>query len=218
MITPRTRKTGPQYIASALALTIGVALTGCTVDNDGTPEETVTMSPAEAAYIPASADGPAQNVPKPVLPTVASENSPEGAIATVSYFWDAIDYGRLTGETEYAGDVAHYVCDLCTTLIYRWEQIYEDHAWAVLHDETQLEVTETHGYFDDQDDRWIAVRFAMTEPASDFYQDGELVEEESHEAETYEGWWAELRYDEDARGWEIRWLETADAVAEAPTS
>lgn len=212
-----TKRSLQASLAGALSLVLATGLTGCAVDEQAAleHEKSVDISPVEAAeYVPASDEGPAQNVPEPTLGAVASENSPQGAVETVLYFWEAIDYGRLTGDTQYAADVTHYVCDLCSNLIYRWDQIYEDNGWAALHDETTVEVVETHGYHDEQDDRWIVALFNMTEPASDLYQDGELVEDESYEAETHEGWRAELRYDEAAQAWEIRWLDTDTTLVE----
>lgn len=218
-MTPPTLMRRPRFlIVSATTLLLTVALTGCALNKNDDPaddDESVNISPIESAeYVPGSADGPAQHVPTPQLRAVAAENSPQGAVETLLYFWDAIDYGRQTGDTQYAADVAHHMCDLCTTLIYRWEQIYQDNGWAILHDETDLEIYETHGYHDENDDAWIAVLFEMTEPASDFYQDGEFVADESYDAETHEGWWAELRYDEAAQGWEIRWIDFDDAMAD----
>lgn len=207
-------------VVGTLGLALAAGLSGCAVDEPAAleHEKSVNISPVEAAeYIPASDEGPAQNVPEPTLDAVASENSPQGAIETVLYFWEAIDYGRLTGDTRHAADVAHYVCDVCSNLIYRWDQIYEDNGWAALHDETQVEVVETHGYHDEHDDRWIVALFSMTEPASDLYQDGELIADESYNAETHDGWWAELRYDETAQAWEIRWLDTGTAPVESAT-
>lgn len=194
---------------------LAMFLTGCALHKNSDPdqEQSVNISPIEAGeFVPASEDGPAQNVPKPTLGTVAEENNPQGAIETVLYFWEAIDYGRHTGDTQYAADVSHYVCELCTTLIYRWEKIYEDNGWATLHDASRVEITETHGYHDEGDD-WILALFTMTEPASDLYQDGEFIEDESYGAETHDGWWAELRYDESAQAWEIRWIEVNGALA-----
>ena len=178
-------------------------------------EETVEISPLEdQPYIAASEEGPAQNVTEPVLPEVARENSPAGAKATVEYFWQGVDYVRLTGEAGPAASVAHYMCDICTDVIFRWQQIYEDGAWALLHGESELEMVETQSYSDEErQDEWTAVIFNVTEPASDFFIDGQLVEEETLDETTLGGWWAELTYDEASQQWQIEWIDQDDSLA-----
>src|SRR5699024_4506665 len=113
------------------------------------------------------------------------EDTAEGAQATVEYFWKAVDYGRLTGETEPIAQVAHYVCESCNQLIYKWEQIYADGAWATLEGETRIKILEVQqNYSEERDEQWTAVFFEMAEPSSSFYQDGVLDEDASSEGGT----------------------------------
>lgn len=62
---------------------IATAITGCTNNpDDGAAEQTeVSAIPSAQAenYVPASADGPAQNVPEPNMSAKAIENSIDGA-------------------------------------------------------------------------------------------------------------------------------------------
>ena len=51
-------------------------------------------------YIAASADAPAQNVPKPLIPEKMKENSPEGAYALMGYWLASQNYLILTGDVE----------------------------------------------------------------------------------------------------------------------
>ena len=51
-------------------------------------------------YIPASAEAPAQNVPKPLIPEKMKENSPEGAYALMGYWLASQNYLILTGDVE----------------------------------------------------------------------------------------------------------------------
>src|SRR5699024_7528270 len=89
-----------RIFASFAALSVTVCLAGCTND-DVQLDETIDASDVDPTdYIPASADGPAQNVPEPNLPAVATENTEEGAKATLEYFWEAEAYASLTGETD----------------------------------------------------------------------------------------------------------------------
>lgn len=51
-------------------------------------------------YIAASANAPAQNVPKPLIPEKMKENSPEGAYALMGYWLASQNYLILTGDVE----------------------------------------------------------------------------------------------------------------------
>lgn len=200
------------------ALGFGLALTGCSPSEaDETGSQTVpSIEPVETKeYVAASAEGPAQNVPKPVLPDAVKDNSADGARATAEYFWQAVDYGRLTGETEHIEQVTHYVCESCNQLIYKWEQIYKDGAWATLDSETSIQIGEVQQNFDNEnDEEWTAVFFKMDEPASQFYQDGVLNEGASTEGGESAGWWVEMVYDEDDGQWVIDWLDFDPAFGE----
>src|SRR5699024_11926269 len=67
-----------RIFTSLAALTLCVVLAGCSNDDDAELDETMDASEVDSAeYIPASADGPAQNVPEPKLPAVATENRSE---------------------------------------------------------------------------------------------------------------------------------------------
>lgn len=201
-----------------LSLTISTGLAGCSSgDQDDTgSEDTVEISSTETSeYVAASADGPAQQVPEPVLPDAVSENTVDGAKATVEYFWEAVDYGRMTGDTQHAAQVAHYVCEACNQLIYKWQKIYEDNAWADLHEATEIRFLDVQQNFDaDLEEDWTAIIFEMQEPANDFYQDGVLDEEVSSDTQTSAGWWIEMVYDETAQQWVIDWLDFDQGLAD----
>jgi len=216
MTTP-LKKRSVIKIAS-LAIGLALVLSGCSasqadeIPNDPSP----SIEAAETKeYVAASPDGPAQNVPKPLLPEAVHDNSAAGARATVEYFWQAVDYGRLTGDTEPIEQVTHYVCEACNQLIYKWEQIYAYGAWAVLDGETSIQIGEVQQNFDeDSDEAWTAVLFKMQEPASQFYEDGVLNEDASIEGGESAGWWVEMVYDEDDGQWVIDWLDVDSAFDE----
>ncbi|GAA4107168.1 DUF6318 family protein [Enteractinococcus coprophilus] len=212
MTTPKTK-------LSLMLGTIGiaVALSGCSASEaDEARGESSPSEPAETAeYVAASAEGPAENVPAPVVPDAVKEHSADGARATIEYFWEAVDYGRLTGNTEPIEQVTHYVCESCNQLIYKWEQIYEDGAWAVLDGETSIKIGEVQqNYTEETDEEWTAVLFKMDEPSSEFYQDGVLNEDASTEGGESAGWWVEMVYDEDDGQWVIDWLDIDPAFDE----
>src|SRR6185312_1169890 len=65
-------------------------------------EETADVPPttvAAAVYKPATADGPAENVPVPVLPGAATEFTREGLIAFTNYWYSTLGYAYETGLT-----------------------------------------------------------------------------------------------------------------------
>ncbi|UVJ39334.1 DUF6318 family protein [Arthrobacter sp. CJ23] len=95
--------------ALALAAAAALLLSGCqggsTPANTGsttaspTSSATPTPSPTPtAAYKPADAKGKAQNVPVPVMPSLAKENTKEGLEAFVRYWYATYSYAMETGD------------------------------------------------------------------------------------------------------------------------
>ena len=130
----------PVYARTLTFLTASillVSLSGCSAADDVSPdlEETTdatvadttepTEGPDTSEYVPASEEGPAQNVPEPRLPAVATEESVEGACRHLEYFWAAVDYARLTGNVEPLAFVSHDSCELCAEHIQGWTARYE---------------------------------------------------------------------------------------------
>src|SRR5690625_1948200 len=218
MTSPHKNTVLAPSVVGIVGVALILALTGCSFS-----EADETHSDASSSielvetkeYLAASAERPAQNVPKPVLPDAVRENTVDGAKATVEYFWAAVDYGRMTGDTQHAAQVAHYVCESCNQLIYKWEKIYEDNAWADLHEATEITVLEVQENFDaEREEDWTAIIFEMQEPSNDFYQDGVLDENVSSKTQTSAGWWVEMMYDETAQQWVIDWLDFDASLAE----
>lgn len=127
------------------AVLSAVLLTGCGPDGDdaaaapsstGSPGASAT-APAPgpdatpADYVPASLDGPAQNVPKPVMPDLAREESREGAQAFLDYWSDAMWYAYQTGDTSYVREVASETCETCMEQLDLIDNIYADNAWFI---------------------------------------------------------------------------------------
>ena len=104
--------------AVVVFLAATLTLSGCASPGDGpspgstsatgTATEThvviTTAAPpttaAVAVYKPASDTGPAENVPKPVLPEKAKEFSKEGLIAFAEYWYSTLGYAFETGDPE----------------------------------------------------------------------------------------------------------------------
>ncbi|WP_146068456.1 MULTISPECIES: DUF6318 family protein [unclassified Arthrobacter] len=78
-------------------------------NSSSSPSSSESTSPMESAapsatptatYKPATAEGPAENVPPPVMPELANEESKEGLEAFAKYWYATIDYGFETGDLE----------------------------------------------------------------------------------------------------------------------
>lgn len=119
-------------------------LTGCGPDDDGAAASSSGTTPSAAAsssepgpdatpadYVPASLDGPAQNVPKPVMPDLAKEESRDGAQAFLDYWSDAMWYAYQTGDTSYARDITSDACEVCVDQLDLLDEIYDSDAWAI---------------------------------------------------------------------------------------
>lgn len=123
--------------ASAVLVLAGI-LTGCGPDDGGgdstaSPSNSGDASPTASAtpeYVPASADGPAQNVPEPTMPALAEEESVEGAQAFLDYLSDARAYAQQTGDTSLARDVTAEECTSCMNLYDTIDDLYEDGGWG----------------------------------------------------------------------------------------
>ncbi|WP_314325020.1 DUF6318 family protein [Paenarthrobacter ilicis] len=103
---------------TAAAVALAMLLTGCsgTTTQGVPPSETSTTTalpasaepspsvsaaalPTPLVYKPADAHGKAQNVPVPVMPELAKENSEAGLEAFIGYWYAAYSYATETGDT-----------------------------------------------------------------------------------------------------------------------
>lgn len=66
-----------------------------------------------AVYRPASADGPAENVPVPKLPKAARERSERGLKAFVKYWYETLSYAYETGDLGPLHDASGSQCAGC---------------------------------------------------------------------------------------------------------
>ena len=113
--------------ASFAAATL--ALSGCNVGNAETPTQhpskETSASPSKASqsptptpsntneYKPASAAGPAENVPIPKMPADAKEYSEEGAAAFTKYYFDLVNYSIETNDADPLKKVTTKDCIVC---------------------------------------------------------------------------------------------------------
>ncbi|MGQ1838467.1 DUF6318 family protein [Kocuria turfanensis] len=95
------------------------------------PSSPSSSADASAEYVPASLDGPAQNVPKPVMPELAREESREGAQAFLDYWSDAMWYAYQTGDTSYARDIISVSCEVCVDELSEVDRVYRGGQWLI---------------------------------------------------------------------------------------
>ena len=193
------------------------AVTGCSNADDESPdlEETTDASVSDPmTYIPASEDGPAENVPEPPLPAEISEHSARGAEAALRYFWEAEMYASLTGNTDPLMLVSSDDCAFCLESLEGWPSHYDQGYWSAAQGEISIEVSRTLYGQDEVDQDDIAfVYFELEEPPTDFFDESGALLEGSFDAVEKRDWVAELVYDDEDQSW----LVNALALEELPT-
>nr|WP_269437858.1 DUF6318 family protein [Arthrobacter sp. zg-Y919] len=93
-----------------------------------TPTPTPSPTPS-ATYKPASAEGPAENVPLPVMPEEAKVQSKEGLEAFAKYWYDLINYGFETGDAEPIRAISGSDCAVCKNFYQMLGSGYKDQDW-----------------------------------------------------------------------------------------
>ena len=96
------------------------------------PSATPTPSATPSAkYVPASAKGKAQNVPVPVKPALADQNSKAGLEAFTKYWFALLDYGYQTGDLKTWTELTGSNCPFCDSLKKDIGTVYSDNEWMV---------------------------------------------------------------------------------------
>ncbi|POH73359.1 hypothetical protein CVS27_10615 [Arthrobacter glacialis] len=96
-----------------------------------------------AAYQPATAEGPAQNVPVPMLPEKAKEFSKEGLIAFAEYWYETLGYVYETGDSAPMMAVTEAGCKTCAFINEPVGELYKTGGWVVGGKMTVHEATST---------------------------------------------------------------------------
>lgn len=118
-----TRKNAmAQSILLACALTVTACTGGASPPQppesaspsvEQSPSPTPSPSPTKPKYQPATAKGPAKNVPKPEMPKLAKEHNEEGAIAFVKYYFDVMNYSLKTYSVDDLIAITNRTCRIC---------------------------------------------------------------------------------------------------------
>ena len=103
---------------------------GAGASASASPTSTSTPTPT-AAYKPASAEGPAENVPLPVMPELAKQESKEGLIAFAEYWYALANYGYETGDPEPIRAVSAETCFSCISYYRVLGNGYADDDWML---------------------------------------------------------------------------------------
>lgn len=116
-------------------------------DSGDAGEATADPEPSPTP-VPASSDGPAQNWPEPEIPDAIYEETEEGALAALEYWFEASTYLQLTGDYEAVDAMSAPDCETCNNKIAQFYDLYEvEHGWYVANgttaeDELVSEITE----------------------------------------------------------------------------
>ena len=84
-----------------------------------------------ATYKPASEDGPAENVPVPVLPEAATEKTEEGLTEFSAYWLETMTYAYATGDLGPMKAVSGKSCTACKNAADGISEIYTNEGWVV---------------------------------------------------------------------------------------
>lgn len=143
---------GPEAEAAekgpATSSPIGNASSGET----GTPMVIPTATPTMPVYKPATAEGPAENVPLPVMPELAKQESKEGLQAFAEYFYSLINYGFETGDRVPLENISGPGCLVCSNVYTMLSSGFEGEDWmvggsmTVLNTKSSYETTSTGQY------------------------------------------------------------------------
>lgn len=160
-----------------------------------------TASPEASggSFVPASSEGPAQNVPVPEMPAAAKEQTQEGLEAALEYWWEAAYYLKSTGDSLPMERVSMNGCVVCQDLIKNWPLAYEDGVWAVV-EPAELDIAVSNL----ENSEYGTLLFTATERATTVYApDGTRMEEASTEEIPKAPWSGSARYSGEDGHWQI---------------
>jgi len=190
LFTSRRLRLTPLVVVAAAAVALSGCNSGSGPNSTGTSPsvsatESVTPSATPtptAAYKPADATGPAQNVPVPVLPEVAKTETKEGAVAFGSYFFSVLSYAYETGDLTLFQSVVPQSCASChksSEAIRAW---HSEGRWLAGGKLTTPTVETT--FSKDIDAKYKVAVQVHQEPLSYFRADGTLARTEPQAADT----------------------------------
>ncbi|QCU77931.1 hypothetical protein E7744_06850 [Citricoccus sp. SGAir0253] len=162
---------------------------------------------ASDEFVPASSEGPAQNVPVPEMPAEAREQTEEGLEAALEYWWEANYFLKSTGDPRPLDSVSMDSCGVCQSQLERWPRVYQDEAWVVTKpaiitfDLSDVETNRSSG----------TSLFRVTEAPGELYMaSGRRVEEASSDGSHERPWAASVTFDNSDGYWRVDDIRTQD--------
>ncbi|WBL20200.1 DUF6318 family protein [Citricoccus sp. NR2] len=198
-------------VGAALSMTF--ALTSCSDsggnngDDDAASPTASSATASNTEFVPASADGPAQNVPVPEFPDAAREQTTEGAEATLEYWWEALEYLYLTGDPEPFQSVSDEGCVFCQNFIDVVPEPYTDDGWYVLENNYEIDV---HQRRSSDDDNSVEFQYTVTQPATQSVDSSGNVQEEDSIDETLVDLDTVVSFTPDSAQWEVSQMVLTD--------
>lgn len=169
------------------ALSMAFALTSCSDsggnnnngDDDAASPTASSATATNTEFVPASTDGPAQNVPVPELPDAAREQTEEGAEATLKYWWDALEYLYLTGDSSVLKDVSGDECLMCDNFLEVVPETYANDGWYTLEEPFTISQVVIR---DAEQDQMALFEYEVVQPKSQYFDsEGSLDSDRSIE-------------------------------------
>lgn len=153
---------------------------------------------ASGPYVPASAEGPAQNVPKPVMPEVMKEETQEGAEAAVKYFWETVYYMQQTGDAGLEQEISGPTCKFCEHHKNSIMKLYGDGGWMV------SETATIHSAITRPSKNGYTSTILLNMSKEEFFEkSGDEIAVSMSDSEDKAPWIAQSRYDKDLGHWTI---------------
>ncbi|MCT2006543.1 DUF6318 family protein [Micrococcus lylae] len=151
----------------------------------------------DGEYIPASEDGPAQNVPKPQMPEEMKEETEDGAKAAVQYWWDTMTYLQRTGDAEPMKAVSAETCTFCNSFADAMSTIYSEGGW---HEGSTATVTSAVVWSNEGGETTVTTT-VNHEEAKQYHKDGTEDPEGADDAHNDLPWRTVLHFDSDQGTW-----------------
>ncbi|MEV8144132.1 DUF6318 family protein [Specibacter sp. NPDC078709] len=146
-----------------------------TATSTSTAEQQTPPPTSAAVYKPATADGPAQNVPIPVLPETAKEFSKEGLLAFAEHWYSTLGYAFETGDSGPMMQISEPSCKTCLFIKEPVENWYKEGGWAV---GGQMNILQTTSPFSETTDGAYQAMLLVRQTKVSYYSaDGKLTKD-----------------------------------------
>ncbi|WP_433123142.1 DUF6318 family protein [Arthrobacter koreensis] len=173
-----------QFAAISLALAGALVLGACSGSDDPdadaaqspsssvSPSTSSTPSPTPTAtYKPASAEGPAENVPLPEMPEEAKVESKEGLVAFARYWYELVNYGYETGDVEPVKAISGPDCFACGNYYAAVQSGFRENDWMA---GSRIEVEGVDSSFARTDEGYVQALIQLTQDPLEYYGEAGL--------------------------------------------